>query len=299
MPVGPACGTLPVGAGRVTARTVAARATLLCAVSAGLRTGLIAAALTVRSYAGGCGRIGPCAGLRAACGTVGTVTCGGSLRLRRSLRRGAVLRTVARIARRGCGTLCGGSGGLSLRGGFCRFGLFRSCDGCRLGRVRNLGGSGNRCRLCSRFGCFRRSGRLGSIRFFRRCGFCRHLLFFRCGFGFRFFRRFCFGLRRLCCLFRRRSRLRFRLCRFLFLCGLFLGRNVGLPVQIIADVADLMLARQRIEQNVKFRRFKRFLNCDLLSALCEHIAKVLAFQPEVFRQFVDFELCFVISHISS
>ena len=95
------------------------------------------------------------------------------------------------------------------------------------------------------------------------------------------------------------GRLCLRLRLLFFLRGLLFGRNVGLPFQIVADVADLVFARQRIEQDVEFRRFERFLNRDLLSALCEHIAKILAFQPEVLRQLVDFELCFVISHISS
>ena len=60
-----------------------------------------------------------------------------------------------------------------------------------------------------------------------------------------------------------------------------------------------MLSRQRIEQDVEFRRLKRLLNRDLLSVLCEQVAEVLAFESEILCKLGDFELCFAISHISS
>ena len=86
----------------------------------------------------------------------------------------------------------------------------------------------------------------------------------------------------------------------LFLDLLHFRGNIGDTVQIVSDVGDLMGARQRFEQNIKFVRLQRLLGSLCLdSVLRKDLYQIFAFQPKILCKLVKFELLIDSSHISS
>ena len=109
-----------------------------------------------------------------------------------------------------------------------------------------------------------------------------------------------------------------RLLRLLFCRGLFnlfgrlfslfhlfslfdFGGNIGYPIQITADVGDLICLCQGLKQNIKFQRFERLLGSLCLnSVLSKQLYKVLALHSQVFCKLGDLKLLIDSrSHISS
>ena len=232
------------------------------------------------------------------------------------------LRCAGRKSALACTSLCKGSGSAACRTGSGLVLVLRKSVLLRAVRISGIGLTGLRsCGRCGRLGLLLCNG--------CRSGFCllfcygsgRLFCLLLCGgsggrlfllFGHGSGRLFCLllcggGSRRLFLLFRYGSGS--RLCLFLLglgcflglgLFGLFdLGGNIAHPIQIVADVDDLVFLGQLFKQKVELHGLERLLRgLGLDAVLGEDLHEILALHAEVLCKLCDLELL-IDSHISS